>query len=70
MKIEVIEAVRIGPDDTLVVVPAFPLHQEAVAKLCLRRSRTSDHGAAAQRRVYVRKRIRPAPPGREWIARG
>lgn len=33
MKIEVIEAVRVGPDDTLVVVPAFPLHQEAVAKL-------------------------------------
>ena len=33
MKIEVTEAVRIGPDDTLVVVPAFPLKQEAVAKL-------------------------------------
>lgn len=33
MKIEVTEAVRIGPDDTLVVVPAFPLHQEAVAQL-------------------------------------
>lgn len=68
MKIEVIEAVRISPDDTLVVVPAFPLHQEVVAKLSDYAKKQNfkimvlPHNA----KVYVKEaNPRGTPPGEE-----
>lgn len=33
MKIEVTEGVRIGPEETLVIVPPSPMSQQAVARL-------------------------------------